>query len=133
LLKKIAIILLLCVYSVSSIGATIHLHYCMGKFVNWSVTHIENDVCEKCGMKEDADKKGCCKDEHKEIKIKSEHQKAGLQAEVVKPFFTSVIEKPFLVFLLSNSYSNKNKTTFFYPPPIVASTKRHILFGTFLI
>jgi hypothetical protein len=132
-LKKIAIIILLSVYSVSSIGATIHLHYCMGKFVNWSVTQVENDVCGKCGMKEDASKEGCCKDEHKEIKIKSEHQKAALQSEVNKVFFTPVIVQPFPKFLLLNNYSTKNKLVVFYPPPKLPSQKRYILFGVFLI
>ena len=77
-MKKIVIILVLCVYSATTIGATIHLHYCMDKFVGWTLWHDEKDnECGKCGMKEK--KGGCCKDEHKHIQLKTDHQKSSVE------------------------------------------------------
>ena len=56
-------------------GATIHLHYCMGKLASWGLIDHESKNCPKCGMaKKTYDsqcktaKMGCCKDEHKQIK-----------------------------------------------------------------
>ena len=65
------------IYGSTTIGATIHLHYCMNDFVGWSLWHSDKDnECGKCGMKDKKD--GCCKDEHKQIKLKNEHQKSSI-------------------------------------------------------
>ena len=45
-------------------GATVHLHYCMDKLINWSLMK-SGDKCGKCGMEKDG---GCCKDENKFVK-----------------------------------------------------------------
>ncbi len=76
--KFLAIILALLYLSVSS-GATIHLHYCMGKLVNWGLWHKSSDKCDNCGMTKEKQKtsKGCCKDELTQIKIEKD-QKASL-------------------------------------------------------
>lgn len=67
-MKKIAVILLLLVYSTTTFGATVHLHYCMDKLVGWSLWQSKDEACGKCGMKEK--KGGCCKDEHKHFQLK---------------------------------------------------------------
>lgn len=75
-MKKIVVILLLLIYGSATMGATIHMHYCMNELVGWSLWHGEKDnECGKCGMKEK--KGGCCKDEHKQVKLKTEHQKSA--------------------------------------------------------
>ena len=72
-MKKIVVIFLLLTYGSTTIGATIHLHYCMSEFVGLSLWHDGKDSkCGKCGMKEK--KGGCCKDEHKQLKLKTEYQ-----------------------------------------------------------
>ena len=70
-MKKFIVSILAVLYLGSSSGATIHLHYCMGKLVEWGLWHKKSDKCSKCGM-EMANKgtgKDCCKDEHKQIQI----------------------------------------------------------------
>lgn len=75
-MKKIVVILLLLIYGSATMGATIHMHYCMNEFVGWSLWHNGKDnKCGKCGMKEK--KGGCCKDEHKQVKLKADHQKSA--------------------------------------------------------
>lgn len=53
----------------TSIGATVQLHYCMGKLSDWGVGRHGTNKCSKCGMaKSPKQTKGCCKDEHKFFK-----------------------------------------------------------------
>lgn len=60
----------------TSTGATIHLHYCMGKMVGMKLWHSNTDKCGNCGMKKStAGSKKCCKDEHKIVKLENAHQK----------------------------------------------------------
>lgn len=64
-MKKVIVSILAALYLCSSTGATVHLHYCMGKLVNWSLTDKGGDKCVKCGMEKNG---GCCKDEHQFVK-----------------------------------------------------------------
>ena len=64
-MKKILVSILAVFYLASSVGATVHLHYCMDKLINWSLLNNDGDKCDKCGMKKDG---GCCKDENKFVK-----------------------------------------------------------------
>ena len=69
-MRKFFISILALVYITSSIGATIHLHYCMGELANWDIGQNISKTCAKCGMeKTDNENNGCCKDEKKFIKI----------------------------------------------------------------
>lgn len=72
-MKKIIVFILALIYLGVSTGATVHLHYCMGKFVGSSLLHNEKtDKCSKCGMTKNTSKNKCCKDEHKFIKIEKD-------------------------------------------------------------
>lgn len=64
-MKKLIVSILAVLYLGSSAGATVHLHYCMGKLVNWNLSDEDGDKCDNCGMEKDD---GCCKDEHQFIK-----------------------------------------------------------------
>ena len=74
-MKKVLITILAFVYLSSSMGATIHLHYCMGKLASWGLVNQENKNCAQCGMVKKTSASGtviakmnCCSDEHKQIK-----------------------------------------------------------------
>jgi hypothetical protein len=49
-MKKTAVILLLLIYGSATMGATVHMHYCMNEFVSWSLLHSKDDICGRCGM-----------------------------------------------------------------------------------
>ena len=49
-MKKVLAIILAFVYLTSSMGATVHLHYCMGKLASWSLIDHESKNCAECGM-----------------------------------------------------------------------------------
>src|SRR5438034_11541801 len=68
-MKKFVVAILALFYLTTSSGATIHLHYCMGKLAEWSFGHSQSDICSKCGMEKKDNNNGCCKDEFKQIKL----------------------------------------------------------------
>jgi hypothetical protein len=66
----------------SAMGATVHLHYCMGEYMGASLIQHEEHTCAKCGMTKATDDNGCCKDEHKTIKT-AEHQGAKVSFDIL--------------------------------------------------
>ncbi len=69
-MKKIIVTILAFLYLFASAGATVHIHFCMNKQVEWDFFENQSDTCSKCGMdKKDTDENGCCKDVQKHIKI----------------------------------------------------------------
>jgi len=80
-MKKIVATILAFIYLSTSMGATIHLHYCMGKLASWGLIDHESKNCAKCGMlKKTTSAHGinagmnCCKDEHKQIKTDNDQK-----------------------------------------------------------
>ena len=80
-MKKILVSILAVFYLASSVGATVHLHYCMDKLINWSLLNKEGDECDKCGMEKDG---GCCKDENKFVKNNVDQKVTGLAAQFIR-------------------------------------------------
>jgi hypothetical protein len=77
-MKKFIVAILAVLYLGTSTGATVNLHYCMGKLSDWSLIHDESKTCGTCGMKKvQHQKKGCCKDEKKFVKIDSDQKFSG--------------------------------------------------------
>ena len=68
-MKKFIAVILALLYLGASTGATIHMHYCMGKLADWGLGHTNSETCGSCGMEKSSEKdNGCCKDEQKFIK-----------------------------------------------------------------
>ncbi len=68
-MKKFAIFILAILYISTSTGATISMHYCMGKLADWELGQNKSKTCGFCGMdKGDEKDNNCCKDEQKFIK-----------------------------------------------------------------
>jgi hypothetical protein len=98
-MKKFFVLILALTYLTTSIGATMHFHYCMDKLVEWGLGHTQTKVnaCPYCGMdKTDADKhcgkqfKGCCHDEQKQVKIEKDQKTVDLVFHFAKPFLQNV-------------------------------------------
>jgi hypothetical protein len=127
--KKLLVILVLLVYSAASVGATVHLHYCMDKFIGGSLWHDEKDnECGNCGMTEK--KGGCCKDEHKQIKVEDDHQKSTVAQ------YVQYIAAPALVTLFVSYTFKATSLPYFTPlsnaPPHIPR-RLHLLNCVFLI
>jgi hypothetical protein len=83
-MKKIALILLICIYSLSVFGIGIKQFYCCGKLKSADIVFAEQEVKEKCGKGDE--KSGCCKTEYKSLKVKDSHIAAGDISTPVKHF-----------------------------------------------
>ena len=80
-MKKILVSILAVFYLTSSVGATVHLHYCMDQLISWSLSKGDGDKCDKCGMKKDG---GCCKDEHKFVKNNVDQKVAEASIQLIQ-------------------------------------------------
>ena len=130
-MKKIAVIFLLLIYGTATMGATVHLHYCMDEFVGWSLFSGKDDTCGKCGM-EEKDKEGCCKDEQKHLKLKVDQQKTNVVQFIsfisAPVTFTAVIDIDFQSYL---SITENYPTC--HAPPDIGQKRLHVFYGVFLI
>ena len=86
-MKKLLTTILFILYFIASSGATIRLHYCGGKVVEWGLgkSKSNDDKCPGCGMK---DKKGCCHDKETTIKISNNYQQSISNFQISTPQFT---------------------------------------------
>jgi hypothetical protein len=50
-MKKLIVAILSLLYICTSTGATVHMHYCMGKLADWDFGHNTSKTCSGCGMK----------------------------------------------------------------------------------
>jgi hypothetical protein len=89
-MKRILVTILTILYMTSATGATVYVHYCMGKFMCASLRHSDGGICGRCGMKKAMEKKGCCKDEQKTIKA-SDHQLAVASFDFFHPLYITAI------------------------------------------
>jgi hypothetical protein len=136
-MKKVLATILAFVYLSTSMGATIHLHYCMGKLASWGLIDHEGKNCAECGMVKKAtssscvvEKMDCCKDEHKQIKTDTDQKlfpsevfKYNLlvQAITVQELVMPGIE----VFSPAVAHPNNNA------PPIAGSLPLFVLYRNF--
>jgi hypothetical protein len=130
--KKIVAIFFLVLYGFVSIGATLHTHYCMGQYVGTTLSENKNSKCGKCGMKEEAKKKGCCKDEHKEFKLKTDQQKASV-AGFIPNIFTLVELPQYQFYTIASLQVTKLCYSNYHPPPDIHNQNLQVLYCTFLI
>ena len=132
-MKKIAIILLLFVYGFTTVGATVHVHYCMNKFVGWELgDHNEDEKCGKCGMTESKTKNGCCKDEVKQVKLNGDYHKSAINnlAKLNLALYIIPTNEEFSFFNNVNIFLKKEQI---YPPPNITTADLVILYNNFRI
>ena len=103
-MKKVLVTIMALIYLTASVGATVHMHYCMNKLVALGLNkkNTGNKACPYCGMgKSPKDKhcskesKGCCKDEQKQVKLENDQKLtesaihlAQVFAEAITPAFS---------------------------------------------
>ena len=92
-MKKFLTGILALLYLSTSMGASVHLHYCMGKLISWGLVNHESRNCEYCGMPkyngqagDPIAKKGCCSDEHKQLKTDKDQKLPYGEFEFLKLF-----------------------------------------------
>lgn len=130
-MKKFVAILFLIIYSCTTVSATMHMHYCMNRYIGASLYHTKEKKCTNCGM-DKSKSNGCCKDEHKILKLKREHQKT------TNSYDFSVLNNPVVIteFIIHDQYSFPlaNSTySSIHAPPDKQSQSIYLLNCVFLI
>ncbi len=85
-MKKVLITILAFTYLAVSSGATINMHYCMGKLMNWDLKQKQDAKCGTCGMGKTGHK-GCCKDKQTVLQI-------GKDQKISEPGFQVLKNSP---------------------------------------
>jgi hypothetical protein len=90
-MKRFLATILAIIYLSTSMGATVHLHYCMDKLMGWGLLDRSDKDCTFCGMPANSPgkdctvaMKGCCRDEHRLIKNKGDQKDTPLSFESAK-------------------------------------------------
>jgi len=90
-MKKVLASIFAILYLSTSMGASLHFHYCMGKLVSWGLVNRESATCSYCGMlknttpaKSQVGKNNCCKDDHKEIRTTGDQKSAQNENQIQK-------------------------------------------------
>ncbi len=131
-MKKILVAILAVLYLTSSAGATVHLHYCMGKLVDWGLWQTHIKICPKCGMTQshESAENGCCKDEQRQIKIEQDQKVTNTSfnfiqaAPAVLTYFSELSEIKIISISKINPASHA---------PLRSQVSFHILHCIFLI
>jgi len=88
--KRFLATILAVIYFTASTGATVNIHYCMGKLQSMDLWHSKQKekekVCDNCGM---TNKKGCCEDKHQVVKIEKKYN-----IPVTNISFTKIVSVP---------------------------------------
>lgn len=83
-MKKFLVAILAFLYISSSTGATVYMHYCMGRLANSGLVHHRAKTCNMCGMENKCN--DCCKDENKFFKIQTDQEVVAYVFHTMQPF-----------------------------------------------
>ena len=115
-MKKLATIFLILIYFTFSAGAVIHLHYCMGEFVNFSLAPDNTKICDGCGMESHGEKNGCCKDVQLSLKISDDYYSSSIGHTLDNQ--CKQLEATCRELKLTDAFYTQSSSFFiYYPPP----------------
>ena len=130
-MKKILVSIFAAFYLASSVGATVHLHYCMDKLIGWSLEHQKGNRCSKCGMIKKQKGKACCKDEYKQLKLQND-QKAAASYQATQLSSVAILTN-FFITPSVNLTSLTEENPLSHAPPGSKSIPLYIRNSVFLI
>jgi len=131
-MKKFITFAIAILYLVTSTGATVRLHYCMGNLASWGIGYDLSKRCAKCDMSATIDMTGCCNDEHTFIKNSSDQSIDYVSVSLSKPFIISNL--PFFSEVsLSLIASTRNENFWETHFPISRNVKVYLFNRSFLI
>lgn len=130
-MKKIALILLICMYTLSSFGVGISQFYCCGKLKTTSLS-FAHAVTEKCSNQKAM--AGCCKTTFKSFQVKDSHVAATALTNPAK-FFTDL--QIYFGVLSTNVIISSAVISIVYtgnaPPPLHYNLPIYTLYCAYLI
>ncbi len=132
-MRKFFVAILALLYITTSTGATMHLHYCMGKLADWGLGEKDSKKCSRCGMEKTAKKdKGCCRDENKFLKNDTDQKTTDLASTLI-PFIAIAIPLSFIEIPSYDFYSVTEEKPTSHAPPGSSSIAVYIRNCVFLI
>lgn len=87
-MKRLLATILTILYMATTVGATVRVHYCMGRLADISLAG--DKTCSKCGKEKPA-QKSCCRDEYHVIKNSHQHISSTISADVATLHATDVL------------------------------------------
>ncbi|MEP7080676.1 MAG: hypothetical protein ABI784_08100 [Ginsengibacter sp.] len=127
-MKKIIFLILTLAYITSTSGATIYLHECMGKVIDWNIRET-GDKCANCGMHKN--KAGdCCKEIVKVYKLQTAH---SIPLSDFHIFLTAVTPLTYFHQPTNIITTAGVSQTYYVSPPPKAAVSLFIYNCTFLI
>ena len=116
-MKRLFAAILALLYLSTSIGATIHFHYCMGRLVDWGLKNKAGSICSNCGMETGPEARNkCCKDECKQIKIDNDQKLSENYIPLNEPI-TEIIPPNTSISILLPFVVQESFTKINGPPP----------------
>ncbi|MEO6584640.1 MAG: hypothetical protein ABIO05_09965 [Ferruginibacter sp.] len=114
-MKKFAVISLICIYALATMGFSLKEFYCCGELKTVSFA-IETSAIEKCS-KNEPKSDNCCKNKFQYFKVKDNHVKAA--QEILPAQFSADISIHFPSFQELVSYSQNTYFTYHsHAPPL---------------
>src|SRR5258708_1507868 len=99
-MKKVLVSIFAIIFLSTSMGSTVHLHYCMGRLVSWGLADGSGKSCDFGGMQEMGSSrdcvfgmKDCCHEESRQIK-NDKDQKTGQEFFQVMKVAPTVADVP---------------------------------------
>ena len=132
-MKKFITAILAVLYIGSSVGASVHMHYCMGKVAEWSIRQIDSKTCGTCGMeKAESTDNGCCKDEHKFFKDDSAQKITESNMQMLQQL-SITMPSSYMVLPIVDFPSVTEENPFSHAPPRTGGVAVYIRNCIFLI
>ncbi len=132
-MKKFITAILALIYISTSTGASIHMHYCMGKLADWDFGHNSSKTCGACGMEKSEEKdNGCCKDVYKYVKNSNDQKAADAILHIMQSVSTVLLPEAFEL-PDNNIPSVTEENPISHAPPRSSGVAIYILNRTFLI
>jgi hypothetical protein len=130
LMKKILIAILLVTYTFAASGASVDLHYCMGKFIGWDFDYASKNGCSECGMQTKPDK-GCCDNKQIQVKVDKDQQVVYKSISFGSVHFAIVLHSTIADDVLVNANTILHPSI--HAPPLISNTAIYLLNCNFRI
>ena len=129
-MKKILVAILLFTYSFAASGASVELHYCMGKLIGWDFEYTSKNDCRNCGMKTKP-AKGCCDNKQIQAKVDKDQQAAYNNILLASDHFAIIPAYTIIEDVLVNAKSIVHPSI--HAPPPLSDTPSYLLNCNFRI
>lgn len=127
-MKKVIASILAVLYLSTSMGATVHFHYCMGQLVSWGLLdHAKGNNCDFCGMPKVGASgecmvgmKNCCHEEQKQLKNDKDQKLGQIALRVLKAELL-VADLPHAPWVIMFAASSVNSQPVAHGPPLLGN------------